>query len=299
MKDTLFLDRTTTDMQEECLILPLPGYIQVIRPVNAVLAGLAGIIGYLMATGTLAPFTIRIFLVVLLVTAGGNAINDYCDVEIDRINRPGRPIPSGIIDRDTVLVYSAILFLCGLAVSFTMNPLCVAIAAFNTVLLVWYAMSLKRTPGAGNIAISYLTASIFVFGAAFAGTGAAMKVLPIALVTFFAMLARELWKDAEDVPGDAAAGALTLPVRIGVYPVIRLGFVFLVAAICASLVPVLWWGLPYLAGIAVVDLLVFWTAFRALSCRTPECLKENRVTTFVKYAMFTSLVVFTLAALVL
>lgn len=286
-------------MQEECLILPRSGYIQVIRPVNAVLAGLAGIVGYLMATGTLIPGVIWIFLVVFLVTAGGNAVNDYCDVEIDRINRPDRPIPSGAADRDAVLVCSAILFLCGLAVSFTMNPLCVAIAAFNTILLVWYAISLKRTPGAGNIAISYLTASIFVFGAAFAGAGGAMKVLPIALVTFFAMLARELWKDAEDVLGDAAGGALTLPVRIGVYPVIRLGFLFLVTAICASLVPFLWWGLPYLAGIAVVDLLVFWTAFRALSCRTPECLKGTRATTLVKYAMFTSLVVFSLAALFL
>lgn len=284
---------------EEFSIFTLSGYVHVIRPVNAVVAGLAGIVGFLMATGTLSPGVAWVFLVVFLVTAGGNAINDYCDVEIDRINRPGRPIPSGAVDRDSVLSYSTVLFLAGLAISFVMNPLCVAIAAFNTLLLVWYAVSLKRTPGAGNIAISYLTASIFVFGAAYAGTGAAVRVLPIALVTFFAMLARELWKDAEDVSGDAAGGASTLPVRMGVYPVIRLGFAFLVIAICASIVPFLWWGFPYLAGIAVVDALVLWTALRVLSCRTPECLKETRGTALVKYAMFASLVVFSLSALFL
>jgi len=297
--DTLFGRAEKTGRVEECPIFPLSGYLQVIRPANAVVAGLAGIVGFLMATGTLSPGVAWVFLVVFLVTAGGNAINDYCDVEIDRINRPGRPIPSGLVDRDSVLSYSAVLFLAGLAISFAMNPLCVAIAGFNTFLLVWYAVSLKRTPGAGNIAISYLTASIFVFGAAYAGVDAAVRVLPIALVTFFAMLARELWKDAEDVSGDAAGGASTLPVRMGVYPVIRLGFAFLVVAIGASVVPCLWWGLPYLAGIAVVDALILWTALRVLSCRTPECLKETRGTSLVKYAMFASLVVFSLSALFL
>ena len=284
---------------EESPIGSLSGYVRVIRPVNALVAGMAGVVGVLMATGTISPAIIPVFLVVFLVTAGGNAINDFCDVEIDRINRADRPIPSGAADRKTVLSLSVILFLSGLAVSFLINPLCVAIAAGNTVLLVWYATSLKKTPGAGNGAIAYLTASIFVFGAASAGTDAVFHVLPIALVTFFAMLARELWKDAEDISGDEAGGAFTLPVRMGVTPVIRLGFAFLIAAIGASILPVFQWGLPYLAGIALVDLLVLWTGSRALSCRTAECLKETRATTLVKYAMFGSLVVFSLSALFL
>ncbi|MDI9633033.1 MAG: geranylgeranylglycerol-phosphate geranylgeranyltransferase [Methanolinea sp.] len=277
----------------------LPGYVRLVRPLNAVVAGIAGIIGYIIATGSLEPTNIWIFLVVFLVTAGGNAINDYCDVEIDRINRPDRPIPSGEVNRASVPVYSAALFLSGIAASFAMNYLCVAIAALNSALLVWYAVSLKRTAGAGNAAISYLTASIFVFGAASAGAGAVVRVIPLAVVTFLAMLARELWKDAEDLEGDAAAGASTLPVRMGIKPVVRLGFAFLAGAIAASLLPALWWGLPYLAGIAAVDTAILWAALRALPCGTPGCIRQSNATALVKYAMFASLAVFTASALFL
>lgn len=286
-------------IQEESFISSLSGFLAVTRPVNAIVAGCAGVVGFLMATGTVTPGTVIVFAVVLLVTAAGNALNDYFDVEIDQINRPERPIPSGAVLQADVPPFAGALFAIGIALSFLLNVSCAAIAIFNAGLLVLYAFRLKRTPGAGNVAISYLTASIFVFGAAYAGMEGFARVLPVALITFFAMLARELWKDAEDVSGDAAAGATTLPVVMGVWPVIRLGFVFLAGALGASLIPLLWWGLPYLAGIAVVDILIAGTVVRVLSCRTADCLKETGATTLVKYAMFASLVVFSLSALFL
>ncbi|OPX66188.1 MAG: Digeranylgeranylglyceryl phosphate synthase [Methanoregulaceae archaeon PtaB.Bin056] len=270
-----------------------------IRPLNATVAGCAAIIGYLMATGTLVTGAVILFLVVFLVTGAGNAINDYFDVEIDRINRPDRPIPSGAASAKGVFVYSSILFIAGITLSLLTNPFCIAIAVANSLLLIWYAASLKRTPGAGNAAISYLTASIFLFGGAYAGPEGLLVVTPLALITFFAMLAREIWKDAEDLEGDRAQGADTLPIRIGVPPAIRLGFVFLAGAIFASLVPVIWWGLYYLAGIATVDILIMWVGVKALGCKTASCLKKSQVTTFVKYAMFVSLAVFAVSAVLL
>lgn len=280
-------------------IFPASPYIRVIRPLNAVVAGCAGITGYLIASGTLVPGVVVLFLVVFLVTGGGNAINDYFDVEIDRINRPERPIPSGDIGAGEVLRYSAFLFLLGIALSIATNVFCVAIAVINSFLLVWYAASLKKTPGAGNIAISYLAASIFLFGGAYAGPGGLLVVAPVALITFFAMFAREVWKDAEDIEGDLALGADTLPIRMGIYPAVRLGFAFLAFAIIASLIPVLWWGLYYLAGIACVDILILAIGKKALACRDAAALKRSRVTTLVKYAMFASLLVFFVSGILL
>lgn len=252
-----------------------------------------------MATGTLVPGVAILFLVVFLVTGAGNAINDYFDVEIDRINRPDRPIPSGDVSAHRVLVYSSLLFISGIALSLVTTLTCVVIAAANSLLLVGYAAFLKRTPGAGNIAISYLSASIFLFGGAYAGLQGLLMVVPVALITFFAMLAREVWKDVEDVEGDLAAGADTLPIRIGVYPAICTGFLFLAGAVFASLFPFLWWGPYYLASIAFVDLLILWVGVKALACRTAACLKESRVTTLVKYPMFVSLAVFAGSAIML
>lgn len=274
-------------------------YIRIIRPVNAIVAGCAGIIGYLMATGIPNPGLLVLFLVVFLVTGAGNAINDYFDVEIDRINRPERPIPSGAITEREVLYYAVLLFAAGICLSFFTNFTCSTIAVINSVLLVWYAAALKRTPGAGNVVISYLAGSLFLFGGAYEGTNGLLLVIPVALITFFGMLAREIWKDAEDVKGDVAHGADTLPIRVGIYPAICLGFGFLLCAVIASLVPFLWWGLYYLAGIVCIDLLILWAGKKALACRTADCLKASRVTTLLKYAMFASLCVFFAAGFLL
>ena len=60
-------------------------------------------------------------------------------------------------------------------------------------------------------------------------------------------MARELLKDAEDVEGDAAGGASTLPIRIGVRKTAYCAFAFALLSAAASVVPSFWWGVPYLA----------------------------------------------------
>ena len=76
------------------------GFFSIIRPLNSFVAGLAAIVAYLIATGTIVFGVILLMAVVVLITAAGNVINDYYDAEIDKINRPERPIPSGAVGRD-------------------------------------------------------------------------------------------------------------------------------------------------------------------------------------------------------
>jgi geranylgeranylglycerol-phosphate geranylgeranyltransferase len=275
------------------------GYLTITRPVNAVVSGLAAALGYLIATGTLVPASLVLIPIVILITAAGNVINDYYDADIDAINRPGRPIPSGEVTRSSARLYAITLFLAGILLSLFANPLCSVIAVVNSLLLIAYAGKLKRVPVYGNIAVSYLAASIFLFGGAFAGTAGLVRNLPLAAITFFAMMARELLKDAEDIGGDAVGGARTLPMKIGIRSTNRIAFACAVLAICISLVPGLWWGWGgrYLVGIGVVDLFILAAVARALPCTTPGCVTASRATTLVKAGMFASLVVFTLAAL--
>jgi len=275
------------------------GFFSIIRPANAVVAGLAAIVAYLIATGTIVSGVLLLMVVVILVTAAGNVINDYYDAEIDRINRPDRPIPSGAVSQNAALVYAVVLFVLGILASIAITPLCLAIAAFNSLLLVLYAARLKSTPFFGNAAVSYLSASIFLFGGAFAGWTGFVHMLPVAAITFLAMLSREILKDAEDMEGDRAGGADTLPLRIGVKKSALLAFVFAIAAVAASAVPYAWWGPWYLLGIAIVDLAILAAAARALPCSDPASLKATGSTGLLKYGMFASLVIFTLSALFL
>jgi geranylgeranylglycerol-phosphate geranylgeranyltransferase len=277
----------------------LAGYFTITRPANSVVAGIAAVVAYLIATGTLVIGVILLLVVVTLITAAGNVINDYFDAGIDAINRPERPIPSGSVSRKSALVYAGTLFLFGLLVSWFTTPLCCGIALINALFLVAYAYRLKSTPFLGNVAVSFLAASIFLFGGAFAGWEKLVVMLPIAAITFLAMLARELLKDAEDIEGDKAGGADTLPIRIGVQKTTLLAFVCAVAAVAASLFPYRWWGGWYLFGIVLVDIIIIAAAAKALGCKDPGSLTASGATMLLKLGMFASLVVFTVSAVVL
>ncbi len=269
------------------------------RPMNAIVAGLAAVIGYFIATSAIIPAIVLLVVIVFLVTAGGNVINDYYDSEIDAINRPGRPIPSGEVKKETAFHMAAALFIAGVFISFFTNPLCAGIAIFNSAVLVLYASHLKKTFMLGNIAVSYLSASIFLFGGALSGTDGLLRLVPLALITFLAMMSRELLKDAEDVEGDKASDAVTFPIRYGIRNTMRVSLLFAIGAIFASIIPVHLWGPWYLSGIALVDLLILCAALRPLKCITPECLRMTGATSLLKYGMFASLLVFTISAVFL
>lgn len=275
------------------------GFFTITRPANAVVSGLTAIIAYLIATGTVIPSAVLLFIIVTLITAAGNVINDYFDEEIDRINRPERPIPSGIISPMAARCFAITLFLAGILVAFFTPLLCLTIVVINSVILFLYAAKLKGMPVVGNAAVAYLASSIFLFGGAFAGWDALVLMIPLAAITFLATMVREILKDAEDVEGDAAGGADTLPIRIGIRSTTRIALGFALVAAVASVVPGLWWGMWYLSGIAIVDIIILVAAARTLPCQTPACVRATRSTTLIKAGMFAALVVFALSAIFL
>jgi geranylgeranylglycerol-phosphate geranylgeranyltransferase len=277
----------------------LAGFITITRPINSFVAGLAAIVAYLIDTGTVIPESLLLFFIVALITAAGNVINDFFDAEIDAINRPDRPIPSGAVSRGAARGFAVMLFLAGILVSFFTNSLCIGIAIFNVLLLIAYAVKLKSTPLIGNIVVAYISASIFLFGGAFNGLDGLVRIIPIAAITFFAMLSRELLKDAEDVEGDRAGGADTVPIRIGIKKTSEFALVTTVLAVAASFIPYFWWGAWSLGGILAVDIIIIIAALRGLNCETPACVKASMASSLLKAGMFASLVVFTLSAVFL
>jgi geranylgeranylglycerol-phosphate geranylgeranyltransferase len=279
--------------------MSLAGLFTITRPLNAATAGLAAIVAYLIATGMLTPQVVLLFAVVTLITAAGNVLNDYFDIGIDNVNRPDRPIPSGQVTPHAARAYAVTLFLAGILVCLFTNELCIAIAVVNSLLLIAYAAWLKRTPLLGNVAVSYLAGSMFLFGGALSGMTGLLHVLPFALMTFFAMLARELVKDAEDVEGDRSSGAVTIPIRYGIRNTILLALFCGILGAVSSLVPYLWWGIWYVCGILVVDSIIVYACLRAARARTPGDVRNSGASTLLKAGMFASLVVFTLSAVFL
>jgi geranylgeranylglycerol-phosphate geranylgeranyltransferase len=279
--------------------MSIAGFLTITRPANAAVSGITALIAYLIATGTVIPPAVLLLVIVTLVTAAGNVINDYFDADIDRINRPDRPIPSGTVTLMGARSFAVTLFLAGILAAFFTPPLCIFITVLNVLILVLYAAKLKSLPVVGNAAVAYLAASIFLFGGAFAGGDALVMMLPLAAITFLATMVREILKDAEDVDGDAAGGADTLPIRRGIRSTTRIALGFALCAAVASVVPYIWWGIWYLAGIVIVDIIILVASVRTLPCKTPACVRATRSTTLIKTGMFAALLVFALSAIFL
>jgi geranylgeranylglycerol-phosphate geranylgeranyltransferase len=278
--------------------MAIDGYIRITRPVNALVAGVAVLLGYLVATGTIEPWALILVPVVTLITGAGNAINDYYDRDIDKINRPDRPIPAGQISPRNARFFSVFLFAGGIALASFTNPLCLAIAIINAGLLAWYAASLKKLPVVGNIVVAYLSASIFLFGGALAGIEGLIMNLPIAAITFLAMFSREILKDAEDIEGDRTGGARTLPMIIGVRRSGAVALALSASAVVLSVLPLMqWWGIPYLVAITIPDLIILTAGVKGCACTNPDCLRTSNATTILKYGMFLALFVLITASI--
>ena len=248
--------------------MTLPAALELIRPHNCLLAGLAVVVGAIVSAGGGPPSSaVLAFLVAALVCGGGNAINDYFDREVDAINRPARPIPSGRLSANHALLIACLMLACGSLLAISINPACFALASFNSLLLVFYTGELKRMGLVGNLTIGYLVGSTFLFGGLAVGPLGAVGVM--ASMAALSTIGRELIKDVEDMPGDRELGLRTLPLTHGVKVTTLLAVAFIVAAIWLSPVP--WWlgmlGRAYLALVLVG--IVFFVAGVILAVKEP------------------------------
>jgi len=149
-----------------------------------------------------------------LVTGAGNIINDYHDVDIDRINKPRRPLPSGRISARVVVALYTVLTVFITVGTFLFLPFRVAV-----LMIVWeaslyiYARWAKRASVLGNLLVSAVASSAFIAGGLLTDhPGECVVAVGIAFVF---MLSRELVKEAEDVEGDTAADVHSTAVVVG------------------------------------------------------------------------------------
>lgn len=221
--------------------------LKLVRIRNCSIAFFGVLVGALLVTHSpqgIGTKTIIAALTAAVITGGGNALNDYFDLLIDKTNKPERPIPSGKIQRSDALMLAAGLLLVGLGLAKTVNKYCLVIAAVNVAILVAYAAYSKKMLFVANLGVSYLVASVFIFGAfsTIDATNALelekIKVASIITVcAFFMTLAREIIKDVEDIEGDKRMYSKTLPLVYGAKKAKNTAILFAVIAILVSLTP--------------------------------------------------------------
>lgn len=150
----------------------------------------------------------------ILIAASGYIINDYYDVKIDIINKPGRVVIDRILKRRTAIIIHLTLVIIGVLVGLLVSWK-IALINISAAFLLWlYSNNLKRLPFIGNVVVSILTASSIYILAIHYGDEK-NYILIFSLFSFFLSLIREIIKDMEDLRGDASFGCKTLPIVWG------------------------------------------------------------------------------------
>ena len=208
-----------------------------------------------------------------LVCATSQAVNDWFDRDVDAINEPHRPIPSGRMPGRWGI---------NLAVGWTLLSLVVAVvlgpwgflAAMLGLLLAWaYSappMRLKRNGWWGNSACALCYEGLaWITGAAVMSAGRFPEVRSVALALLYSFGAHGIMtlNDFKSVRGDRQMGIGSLPVRLGIDRAARVACGVMLAPQVVVVVCMLLWDRPWHAlaiGVLVVLQVVMMKRFVAM-----------------------------------
>ena len=222
-------------------------YLRIIRPLNCSITFISVLVGAWIGQDIVYSASIvAAGFIGFVVCAFGNVVNDIADIEIDRINNPARPLPSGKMTKNAAVLVACILFALPVAGAFLLGvwPFLTVITAL--ILLFLYSTYLKKTL-AGNLTVALVAGLSFVFGGFVARNP--YCVIPL-IFSLFIHTPREIVKDVMDMKGDKMIGAHTLPILAG--PVTAYNTSALILAFLCLILP-----LPYILGILNVVYIIF------------------------------------------
>lgn len=293
-------------------------YWEFARPFTLIAPALGMLSGGLTAFGAGEPLAlsaalwIDVILGTLMAAAlngASNGINQIYDLDVDRVNKPRRPIPSGRMSIREAAWVTAVLYALALLLAGIVNLQCFVLATAAALLTVIYSVPPLRTKR--HAILANLTIAIprgVLLKVAGWSTVRTVTADPepwyIGLIFGLFLLGASTTKDFADMEGDKAGGCITLPVRYGptraawmISPFFVLPFLLIPLGVHWGILTGVEWMLH-----AFGTLLVLWGAYTVgLILRDPEALArtENHVSWRHMYMMmFTAQIAFIVAYLV-
>ncbi len=231
----------------------MSAYLTLIRPPNTIMIGLGAVIGEAIGLGKLPGIREAVFgfLTASLMMAGTMVANDVYDVEIDRVNSPQRPLPSGTVKTRDALVLAVALSVAAIGFSALLGLWTFLTALLALALMVYYNTRGKKIGLIGNAVVSFNVVSV---------------------VAFLANFAREIAKGISDVKGDSLRQVRTLAVVRGTKVAALASAGLFVIAVALSFLPPLLQTLSwlYFPPVIAADIGFLYSAYRLVGNQTPE-----------------------------
>ncbi len=264
------------------------------RPTNSFMMGIAVIIGEIVVLGRIPSiFEMTLgFSVSFFLTASSMALNDYVDFEIDKVNQPDRPLPSGAISKKTALCISAVTGAIGIISALPFRESAVFLAALTFIFSTLYNLYGKKTGIWGNVVVSYCVAVPFLYGGIVVLGSFNVTSVAFFLLAFLANTGREVTKGIADMEGDKLRGIRTVALVRGEKAAATLSVIFYLTAVAITPLPYIFGqlGIAYLLPVAIVDLGFVFSSYRIM--------KDNgrgsalRVKNQIRYWMILALLAF-------
>ena len=284
--------------------------IEIARPINCLMGSLTVVIGLLNTRNNvpLDKLTINIIIGVvsyIFLAASGNTINDIYDIEIDKINRPERPIPRGSIS----LKQAKKLYFLYLGIGIILSYLNTLIFSLTWIILVlvpffgfigWvYAKWGKKSGFLGNIIVGVSFSIGLVYGAYLNSEIIPPYILYFFITAFSLLVAREIIKGCEDIEGDKNHGVKTLAIKIGIKTSRNVSVTFALLGVVFFILPVFTTILNKFLFIIFMVIGLIEVGYVIFLMLTSDLRKEDlkKISLLLKIGMFLGLIAFFFASL--
>lgn len=205
-------------------MLPVKGLLRITRSYNLFIIMLTQYFVYIFLVGNgfsnrqhlFQPMIFLLSFSTICIAAAGYIINDYHDVKIDMINKPGRVVIGNIINRRKALLLYLSLSMIGIFLGFVLSWKIGLVNIFSAVSLWLYSIYFKKIAFWGNFTIATLTAMTIIIIYIWKPVAGGVPLLAYAWFAFIITLIREIIKDMEDMKGDKFYGCKTLPIIWGI-----------------------------------------------------------------------------------
>lgn len=271
------------------------GFFRLMRPINCVMMGFAVLVGAVLANSNFSSFQLNILFGVLTgftLTAAAMAFNDYYDRDIDAINEPTRPIPSGAVTPKSALIFTGVFTVIGFIFAYITSLVCLLAAIIAWIIMIAYSTIGKQKGLPGNFLVSACVATPFIYGSLAVVNTVQLNVLLFASMAFLSNTGREITKGIVDVKGDNTKNVKTLAVRLGEKRAAIGATAFYIFAVCLSPIPLILnlvslWFVPF---VLVTDIGLLWCS--AILVRDPSRESARRIKKLVLILFIMGLLAF-------
>ncbi len=258
--------------------------IRLTRAEHSLMLVLAVLAAELIAGGFPSPLILAASLITpIFISMSAFAINDYFDIEVDRINHKLKaPLVSGELTSQEALYVTIACVVIGVGASLLINVNCFVIALVFATLAMLYSYRLKEIPLVGSAYIAFSMAIPFIYGSYVVTNSIALPLMLVSLMIFLSGVAREIHGTIRDLAGDTKVRKVrSLPSLLGVRVSAYISLLAYAAAMTISVdlflrVAPFAGNLVYLAVIAVSDLMLSYVVIGYLVTDTHTFYRRAR-----------------------